>query len=177
MGFLLLGIDSLIACIAVGPIVSRRMAVPLVLLFGICDGGGFLLGSALHWSFPDSLSGFLTPTILVVLGIYWIAIALFSKRVATDQQARSRWGVWILPFILSIDNITYGIVDGVSAGASVWVSAGEQALSSAVQAGIGLAIAMGIVYAIPGLRRRMALANGIAGAALIVGAGVLHFVG
>ena len=28
MGFLLLGTDSLIACIAVGPIISRRIALP-----------------------------------------------------------------------------------------------------------------------------------------------------
>jgi hypothetical protein len=44
MGFLLLGIDSLIACIAIGPIISRAWAVPLIVLFGIGDGGGFLLG-------------------------------------------------------------------------------------------------------------------------------------
>ena len=49
MGFLLLGIDSLIACVAIGPVVSRRWGVPLAALFGVCDGGGFLLGSALHW--------------------------------------------------------------------------------------------------------------------------------
>jgi hypothetical protein len=46
MGFLLLGVDSLIACIAVGPIISRRVAVPFALLFGVGDGGGYLLGTA-----------------------------------------------------------------------------------------------------------------------------------
>ena len=56
MGFLLLGIDSLIACIAVGPIIRRRWSVPFAVLFGICDGGGFLLGSAFHWSMPDRVS-------------------------------------------------------------------------------------------------------------------------
>jgi putative Mn2+ efflux pump MntP len=180
MGFLLLGVDSLIACIAVGPIISRRIAVPFALLFGVGDGGGFLLGTAFHWSVPDTLSNILQTAILVALGIYWIALAVYSKWAAKqelEQTSKARWGVWILPAVLSIDNITFGLVDGVPAHASVWFSAGAQALSSTAQAGIGLAIGMAIAYAFPAVRRRMALANGIAGAALIVGAGVLLAVG
>jgi putative Mn2+ efflux pump MntP len=179
MGFLLLGVDSLIACIAVGPIIRRRVAVPFALLFGVGDGGGYLLGTAFHWSVSDSLSNALQTSILVALGVYWIAIAILSKKAATPehQQSRSRWGVWILPWALSIDNITYGLVSGVPAHASVWFSATEQAVSSAVQAGIGLAIGMGIAYAFPVIRRHMALASGIAGAALIAAAGVLLAVG
>jgi putative Mn2+ efflux pump MntP len=153
-------------------------AVPFALLFGVGDGGGYLLGTAFHWSVSDRLSNILQTSILVALGLYWIAIAAASKRAArAEQQSRSRWGVWILPWALSIDNITYGLVSGVSAHASVWFSASEQALSSAVQAGIGLAIGMGIAYAFPAIRRHIALANGIAGAALIAAAGVLLVVG
>ena len=59
MGFLLLGTDSLIACIAVGPIISRRIALPLAILFGVGDGGGYLLGTAFHWSVSDTLSNIL----------------------------------------------------------------------------------------------------------------------
>lgn len=178
MGFLLLGVDSLIACIAVGPIIRRRVAVPFALLFGVCDGGGYLLGTAFHWSVSDALSNILQTSMLVALGIYWIALAIFARKAAqTELQSKSRWGVWILPWALSIDNITYGLVNGVPAHASVWFSAGEQALSSAVLAGVGLAIGMGIAYAFPALRRRMALANGICGAALIVAAGALLAIG
>jgi putative Mn2+ efflux pump MntP len=174
VGFLLLGVDSLIACIAIGPIIGRRAAVPLALLFGVGDGGGFLLGSAFHWSVPDNVSNVVETGVLLALGIYWIAIAILSRQVATaEQQSRSRWGVWILPWVLSIDNITYGIVDGVPAHATVWQSAAEQALSSAVQAGIGLAIGMAIAVLFPAVRRRLALANGICGGALIAAAGVL----
>jgi len=70
MGFLLLGVDSLIACIAIGPIMSRRLAAcsALVVLFGVGDGGGFLLGTAFHWSISDSLSNFVQTGILVALG-------------------------------------------------------------------------------------------------------------
>ena len=179
MAWLLLGVDSLIACIAVGPMVSRRMSVlvPFALLFGVGDGGGFLLGSALHWSYPDNLS-FLAPTVVAVIGIYWIAVAIVSRKAAAaEENPRARWGIWVLPWLLSLDNITFGVVDGVSNGASVWASAGEQALSSALQAGIGLAIGIGLAYSIPALRRRMWLANATAGAAMLVAAGVLYVVG
>jgi hypothetical protein len=180
MGFLLLGVDSLIACIAIGPIMSRRLAAlsTLVVLFGVGDGGGFLLGSAFHFSVSDSLSNILQTTILCALGCYWIGIAIFSKKAAqAEENSKSHWGIWILPWALSIDNITFGLVDGVPAHASVWFSAGEQALSSSVQAGIGLAIGIGLAAAFPVLRRRMALANGIAGALLIAAAGALLVVG
>jgi hypothetical protein len=177
--WLLLGVDSLIACIAVGPIMDRRLSVlvPFALLFGVGDGGGYLLGTALHWSYPDSW-GDLAPVVVAVIGVYWIGVAIVSKRAATaEDNPRSRWGIWVLPWLLSLDNITYGAVDGVSSGASVWVSALEQALSSVIQAGVGLAIGIAIVYSIPSLRRRMWLANATAGGAMIIAAGVLHAVG
>jgi hypothetical protein len=177
--WLLLGVDSLIACIAVGPIMDRRWSVlvPFALLFGVGDGGGYLLGTALHWSYPDSMS-FLAPTVVAVIGAYWIAVAFISRRTAAaEDNPKSRWGVWILPWLLSLDNITYGAVDGVSNSASVWFSALEQALSSIIQAGIGLAVGIAIAYSIPALRRHMWLANATAGALMIVGAGVLHAVG
>jgi hypothetical protein len=85
--------------------------------------------------------------------------------------------VWILPWLLSLDNITYGTVDGVSNSAPVWTSALEQALSSLIQAGAGLAIGIAIAYSIPAVRRHMWVANGVAGGAMIVAAGVLHAVG
>ena len=130
--WLLLGVDSLIACIAVGPIMDRRWSVlvPFALLFGVGDGGGYLLGTALHWSYPDSMS-FLAPVVVAVIGVYWIAVAIISKRAAAaEDNPKARWGIWILPWLLSLDNITYGAVDGVSHSASVWLSALEQALSS-----------------------------------------------
>ncbi len=87
MAWLLLGVDSLIACIAVGPIMQRRMSllIPFALLFGVGDGGGFLLGSALHWSYPDNLS-FLAPTVVAVIGIYWIAVAIVSRKAAATGE-------------------------------------------------------------------------------------------
>jgi hypothetical protein len=79
VGFLLLGTDSLIACIAVGAIISRRIAIPLAILFGVGDGGGYLLGTAFHWSVSDSFSTFVTTSVLVILGVYWLAVAAYSR--------------------------------------------------------------------------------------------------
>ena len=113
-----------------------------------------------------------------MIGVYWIAVAIVSKRAAAaEDNPKSRWGIWILPWLLSLDNITYGAVDGVSSGASVWVSALEQALSSLIQAGVGLAIGIAIAYSIPALRRHMWVANAVAGGAMLVAAGVLRAVG
>ena len=39
------------------------------------------------------------------LVVYWLGIALYAHRLA-----ETRW-VWALPFVLSIDNITYGLID------------------------------------------------------------------
>jgi hypothetical protein len=172
MGFLLLGIDSLIACIAVGPIISRRWSVPFAALFGICDGGGFLLGSAFHWSVPDNVSAVVTTAILVALGLYWIAIAIFAR---TTPVPSSRSLVWALPVALSIDNITFGLV-GDHPGA-IFAQAGAQALSSALLAGFGLAIGLGLAHVFPAVRRHAAVANGVAGGALVLASGVLLMVG
>ena len=77
--------------------------------------------------------------ILLALGVYWIALAVYSRWAAKQEEqqtSRAWWAVWILPWALSIDNLTFGLVDGVPAHATVWESAGLQALSSSVQAGV-----------------------------------------
>ena len=49
MNFLLLGIDSLIACLAIGALVNRRSWVWLAALFAAADAGAFLIGTGLGW--------------------------------------------------------------------------------------------------------------------------------
>ena len=171
MGFLLLGIDSLIACVAIGPVVSRRWGVPLAALFGLCDGGGFLLGSAFHWAVSDRVSSVVTTGILIALGVYLIAVAAFAR---TAPVSSSRGLAWALPFALAIDNVTFGVVGHPGA---ILAQAGTQALSSALLAGLGLVVGLGLARALPATRRHAAVANGVAGGALIVASGVLLMVG
>jgi hypothetical protein len=87
----------------------------------------------------------------------------------------SRRLAWALPFALAVDNITVGIV-GDHPGA-ILAQASAQALSSALLAGLGLAAGLALARAVPAARRHAAVANGVAGGALIVASGVLLLVG
>jgi hypothetical protein len=49
-----------------------------------------ILGTAFHWSVSDSLSNILQTSILVALGLYWIALAIYSKWVA-KQEPQPIW--------------------------------------------------------------------------------------
>jgi uncharacterized membrane protein YhaH (DUF805 family) len=174
MGFLLLGVDSLIACLAVGTVVNRKWRVPFAVCFGIADAGGFLLGTAFRWNVSDGVATVVETAVLVALGAYWILIAVLSRR-ASDPGSSNRW-VWILPWVLSIDNITFGVIDHAWSH-SVAVQALEQAVSSALLAGIGLAVSVYATRAIPALQRSRIAAMGFAGGALILAAGVEVLVG
>jgi hypothetical protein len=161
----------LIACFAVGALVSRRSWLSYAALFGVCDAGGFLLGTAFHWSIPDGATNVVETAVLVGLGLYWLGIALYAQRLA-----ETRW-VWALPFVLSIDNITYGLIDHAWAH-SVAVQAIEQLVSSALLAGIGLLASAAVMRAIPSsTKRSIAFPAAFAGAACIVAAPLLLAIG
>ena len=84
MSFLLLGIDSLIACMAVGALIEAKDRVRLAALFGLADGVGFLIGAGLGWAF---LSGAVSEVIemgaLVVLGVYLLVVATATTQLTT----------------------------------------------------------------------------------------------
>jgi hypothetical protein len=162
--FLLLGVDSLIACIVTGPmfIKERRrepselrspdghertsrwkwwalgglglsaLTVPYGLSYGVGDGLGYLLGTLFHFSISDSLSSMLETTLLVVLGVYWIAIYFVASRMQrSDQLQKWSWrGIWVLPVALSLDNLTFGAVTGIPANESVWASSASRSESA-----------------------------------------------
>lgn len=103
--------------------------------------------------------------------MYWLGVALYARRLA-----ETRW-VWALPVVLSIDNITFGLIDHAWSS-SVAVQAIEQLISSSLLALIGLLASAVVLRAIPGSTRRSAsFAAGFAGAALINAAPVLLSVG
>jgi hypothetical protein len=209
--FLLLGVDSLIACIVTGPMFIRQkpregdefrssderkhssqwkwwalgglslsaLTVPYGLSYGVGDGLGYLLGTLFHFSISDSLSSDLETTLLVAIGIYWIAIYFIASRMQRSEQLQ-KWswrGIWVLPVALSLDNLTYGAVTGVPAHASVWASAGLQALASAGLGLVGLAAGIGLAVLIPALRTRMYRTFGIVGVGVIATAALLAITG
>jgi hypothetical protein len=166
MNFLLLGIDSLIAGLAVGALINPRSRVWLAGLFGLCDGVGFLIGAGLGVAL---LSGAASEVVelgsLVLLGVYLLVVA------ASTGQMTARWAVWVLPFALTVDNLTYGL-----AGEQTGSIAGEalaQTLSSGMLAYLGLFAAVWLRRALPAKVET----TRFAGAALLVGAGALALLG
>jgi hypothetical protein len=169
MSFLLLGIDSLIAGIAIGGIVTGRMRLPLAALFGVADGVVFLIGAGIISPFSDGVSTIVQTVLLLAMGIYLIVVAAGVRRVA------SSWPMWVLPFVLTFDNLAYGLAGDKSAS-SLFSQAGQQALSSALLALIGLTVGAMLPRLVPSFDRRVG-ATRFAGAALIVAAGALLLVG
>ena len=120
---------------------------------------------------PDGTADVVETAVLVGLGVYWLGVALYARRLA-----ETRW-VWALPFVLSTDNITFGLLDHAWSS-SVAVQAIEQLISSSLLALIGLLASAAVLRAIPATKHQStAFAAGFAGAALIVAAPLLLAVG
>ena len=164
MGFLLLGIDSLIACVAIGAIVDRRWRLPLAALFGVADAGAFLIGAGLGWTLSAGLTEVLEVGTLVALGFYLMIVAASSRPLA-------ELSVWVVPFALTMDNLAYGVANDYSG--SLLGHATEQALSSSLLALVGL---VAVAAVLPQIERR-AVAARFAGSALLLAAGGLALVG
>jgi hypothetical protein len=167
MGFLLLGLDSLIVCLAIGSIVDGRSRLKLAALFGVADGLAFLVGAGLGWRlFSDGEAAVMTSGILISLALYLFVVAAGTRQVA------ARWPVWILPAALIFDNLTYGLLGDHVAG-SLFQQAGEQALSSALLALVGLRTAAAVRTVI----EHHAAPNRVAGGALLLAAAGLVLLG
>jgi hypothetical protein len=167
MSLLLLGLDSLIVCLAVGVIVDSRSRLKLAALFGIADGVAFLLGAGLGLQlFSDRASTILASGAVVALALYLLVVAAGTRPFA------ARWTVWALPGVLVFDNLTYGLFGDHAAG-SVLAQAGAQALSSSLLALAGL---LGAAALRPVLEHRAAL-DRVAGGALLLAAAGLVLVG
>jgi hypothetical protein len=168
MSLLLLGLDSLIVCLAVGLIVDGRARLKLAALFGVADGVAFLVGAGLGLQlFSDGASTVLTTAALVAFALYLLVVAAGTRQVA------AQWTVWALPAVLVFDNLTYGLFGGHAAG-SLLEQAGAQALSSSLLAFVGL-LAAGALR--PAIEHRAATPNRVAGGALLLAAAGLVLVG
>jgi len=162
MGFLLLGIDSLIACIAIGAIVDKRWRLPLAAMFGVADGAAFLVGAGLGLQLSEGVTIALGTGTLAALGLWLLLVATGTRRVA------ELWPVWVVPIALTMDNLAYGVASDYSG--SLVGHAAEQALSSSLLALIGLYVAGVLPRMLPALERRT-VAVRFAGAALLIATG------
>jgi len=162
MGFLLLGIDSFIACMAIGAIVDRRWRLPLAALFGLADGCAFLIGAGLGWTVSGSVTEVLEVGALAALGVWLVVVAVGTRQVA------DLWPLWVLPLALTMDNLAYGVANDYSG--SLVGHALEQTASSALLALVGLYGASLLPRVVPALERRE-VAVRFAGAALLLATG------
>lgn len=170
MGFLLLGLDSLIACIAIGTLLSRwSHRLLLAALFGLADGIGFLIGVMVGAISPLRMSGALGESLEIglpaLLGVYLILIALFA--IGAQREFSVTWPVWILPLILALDNFSYGLVGNPAAGSLLQQAFGEQAWSSALLALTGLLVGVALLRVLPAMQRRV-VATATSGVGLVI---------
>jgi len=166
MNFLLLGIDSMIACLAIGALVDRRSWVWLAALFAIADAGAFVIGAGLGWGLMSAAaSEVIEMGTLVLLGVYLLVVA------ASTAQMTARWAIWVLPFALTVDNLTFGLA--AEQTGSIPGEALAMALSSGMLAYLGLFAALWLPRVLPAKVE----ATRVAGAALLIGAGALFLVG
>jgi hypothetical protein len=113
----LLGFDSLLAGLAIGPLLSsRRERAVFVLLLGVCDGMATLLGTAVPHIVPSP----------PIAALYLLMVALIIQGARHNEK----W-FYAMPILLSLDNLVTG---------SAASSAMMLALSSAAMAGCGMAL-------------------------------------
>jgi hypothetical protein len=156
MGFLLLGLDSLIACVAIGAIVDRRWRLPFAAAFGVADAAALLIGAGVGWRLSTEV-----PQIVMMAGLgVWLLV------VAASMQRLAELSVWVLPLALTLDNLAYGAAGDHSAGWLLGQAAGF-ALSSSLLAFVGLVAAGMVPRVLPVLERRTAAVR-VAGAALLL---------
>jgi hypothetical protein len=110
--------DSLIAAFALSFIVPVRHALPLALMFGLCDG----LGSALGVGVP--LTGGLAAILLMACGV-----TLLMRQPIAQRLTNAPGWLYVLPMLLAIDNVVSRVPDAPALAA----------LSSAIMAGLGFA--------------------------------------
>jgi positive regulator of sigma E activity len=165
MGFLLLGIDSLIACLAIGALVDRRWRLPLAALFGFADGAAFLIGAGLGWTLSAGLTEILEIGTLGALGLYLLVVAAGSRRLA-------ELSVWVVPFALTMDNLAYGVANDYSG--SLAGQATQQAVSSSLLALVGLLV---VAAVLPRVEEHRTAATRVAGGALLLVAGAFVLAG
>jgi putative Mn2+ efflux pump MntP len=157
---LLLGLDSLIVCFAIGlsPEIRGRRWLPLT--FALCDGLGWWLGTSLG-SLAWPAAEWVGPVVVAAYGLYVLAWARTTQRWAATGGS---WLVFAVPIGLSLDNLVAGAAMSGPVSFPVIVAIG---VISGVLALIGLTVGTALATRLDSRR------GWLGGAALIVVAAFL----
>jgi putative Mn2+ efflux pump MntP len=166
LGFTL-SLDNFRTAVALGGLrLSRRRAVEVAVVFGLCDGLAPLLGIliGLYWGEMIGETGELIGAI--GLGLYGLFLIVNAWRTDAPEEMDRPWAVFGLIIPLSADNIVAGTSLGLL-GASPWLAPLVFGVSTTIMAFIGLylgRVAAGFIRIRPDL---------LTGVALVVMAGVM----
>jgi manganese efflux pump family protein len=131
----LLSIDSFIAALAVGPLMKSRFSrVHLAFWFGFWDGAATLIGATFGWGvrWGDQLSHWVVPLAALFYGISCVLAATWTGFRASPRLA------FVLPFLMSFDNLAYGASIGPMAASQVVERAVTLCTASFLMAILGL---------------------------------------
>jgi putative Mn2+ efflux pump MntP len=158
-----LGLDSLIVSAAVAPLLkSSHVRLLLAVLFGLFDGIGSLIGSEVGWRLSADLSTYAEVGLVLLYAVYVLALAAWGSRNPVS------WPVWIMPALLSVDNLFAGRVAGAG-GLPVGLVVLYLGLSSCAMSVLGLLLGGLISKARGGIRaRELGIGLVIASALLLV---------
>lgn len=122
---ILLGMDGFFVCLALALLDGRvSHAIPLVALFGLCDGLALLIGNHLP-----------VPAVLTAPAILPAIVGIWSLLVLLLVAYRTRGLVSLLPMVLALDNFIAGAAGG---GTGRLEDMALSCVASSILAGVGL---------------------------------------
>jgi putative Mn2+ efflux pump MntP len=102
----LLGMDSFVVSLGLGPLVRGRNRYAIASAFGLCDGAAILFAPLFSTSFAGAISSLeerALPVLVIAYAIYVVALTRNARALAQG------WAGWlVLPVATSIDNLAAG---------------------------------------------------------------------
>jgi hypothetical protein len=104
-----LACDSLIVSIALPAVLSARHAIPLTILFSICDAAASCMGAQVGIQIP--ISGMMAPFLLAL----WGGLLLLNLPLIVQWCCSPCWA-YLLPPLLALDNLVVPSGAPIAAG-------------------------------------------------------------
>jgi hypothetical protein len=182
LGLLALGSDSAVIGCAVGPLLPNRSArIGLAGSCGLLDGLATLIGASFGWQLSDEISSYLGRLFIICYALYLLGLTRWTGTGRRPAAVRlRRWPIALLPALLSLDNLAYGLGHAGRPLGSELLTGGLLAMVSSCLGYAGLAtgrrLAAGRPAARPPVGRHPAASIDLArrsGIALLLAAAVL----